>query len=141
MTARSLDKLEALCEELEQTGKEFGWNNPHKPVFRYLDLADLNGESASQLNDLRSQAIDGKTIDVLVNNAGQSVRGNAIETPVSIHRQIMDVNYFGHIAVTRHLIDAIPDNGAIVVISSLQGKFAVPYRAAYSASKHAIEVR
>ena len=77
-----MDKLEALCEELEQFGKVYGWRNPHKPVFRYLDLADLNGESASQLDDLRQQSIDGQTIDVLVNNAGQSVRGSCIETPI-----------------------------------------------------------
>ena len=135
-----MDKLEALCDELEQAGKSYGWKNPHKPVFRYLDLADLNGASASQLDDLRQQSIDGRTIDVLVNNAGQSVRGSCIDTPISVHKQIMDVNYFGHVAVTKNLIDAIPDDGAIVVIGSMQGKIAVPYRSGYNASKHALQV-
>lgn len=50
------------------------------------------------------------------------------------------MNYFGQIAVTRLLIDSIPADGAILTISSLQGKFPLPYRCAYSASKHALQV-
>lgn len=53
----------------------------------------------------------------------------------------MEVNYFGHVAVTKALLDYIPENGAIVYISSVQGRIPVPYRSAYSASKHAAEVR
>lgn len=136
-----MDKLEALCDELERSGREHGWQNPHKPVYRYLDLADLNGESPSQLNDLRQLSIDGRTIDVLVNNAGISMRGSCLETPLAVHHQVMAVNYFGQVAVTRTLLDAIPDDGAIVVISSIQGKIGVPYRSVYSASKHALEVK
>lgn len=52
----------------------------------------------------------------------------------------MEVNYFGHVAVTKALLDYIPDDGAILVTSSVQGRIAVPYRSAYSASKHAAQV-
>lgn len=53
----------------------------------------------------------------------------------------MEVNYFGHVAITRALLDYIPEDGAIVYISSVQGRIAVPYRSSYSASKHAAQVR
>ena len=52
----------------------------------------------------------------------------------------MEVNYFGQVAITRALLPFIPDDGAIVVISSMQGKIAIPFRSAYSASKHAVQV-
>lgn len=52
----------------------------------------------------------------------------------------MEVNYFGHIAVTNAFLDYIPEDGAIVYISSVQGRIAVPFRSAYSASKHAAQV-
>ncbi|EJW77672.1 hypothetical protein WUBG_11415, partial [Wuchereria bancrofti] len=48
-------------------------------------------------------------------------------------------NYFGHVAITKALLDYIPEDGAIVYISSVQGRIAVPYRSSYSSSKHAAE--
>lgn len=89
---------------------------------------------------MRTLAIDGATIDVLVNNAGISSRGSCKSTKIDVHRQLMEVNYFGTIALTRLLLDAIPKNGAIVIIGSLQSRVALPYRSAYSASKHANQV-
>jgi|UniRef100_A0AC35FAI3 dehydrogenase/reductase SDR family protein 7B len=141
VTARSLDKLSQLCAELEAAKAEFGWANNHEPVYRYLDLTELGDEVSAkqQIDDLKTLAIDGKTIDVLVNNAGMSMRGSCVDTPLKIQRQVMEVNYFGHVLVTKLLLDSIPDNGAIVVVGSLQGKVAIPYRSAYSASKHAIQ--
>lgn len=53
----------------------------------------------------------------------------------------MEVNYFGHIALTKALLKYIPDDGAIVYISSMQGRIAVPFRSAYCASKHAGQVK
>jgi len=67
-----------------------------------------------------------------VNNAGVSNRGSCVDTPMRVQRQLMEVNYFGHIAITRALLNSIPDDGAIITISSIQGKVAMPYRSAYS---------
>jgi len=128
--------------DIKALNKSFeGWQNPHRPVFRYLDLSELNGkdEKFQQINDLRALSIDGKTIDVLVNNAGVSNRGSCTETSLGVQRQVMEVNFFGHVAVTKTLLDAIPDDGAILTIGSAQSRIAVPYRSAYSASKHAIQ--
>jgi len=141
LTARSIDKLQELCTELETEGKKNGWTNEHKPEFRYLDLAELSDDNQAQkqLDEIRSLGLNGGRIDVLVNNAGLTHRGTCTNTNVSVQKQIMEVNLFGQIAVTKALYDSIPDDGAILTIGSLQSRIAVPYRSAYSASKHAIQ--
>lgn len=47
LTARSIDKLQQVCLELEKMGAEKKWSNPHPPEYRYLDLAELNGDEGS----------------------------------------------------------------------------------------------
>jgi short-subunit dehydrogenase len=79
-------------------------------------------------------------IDVLVNNGGISQRALAKETPLEIDRKIMEVNYFGQIALTKAVLPYMlkQQDGHIVVMSSISGKFGFWFRTAYSASKHAL---
>jgi short-subunit dehydrogenase len=79
-------------------------------------------------------------VDVLINCAGMSQRGNAVDTDVKVDRHLMELNYFGPIALTKLVLPAMLacGDGQIVVISSLMGKFGLPARSAYSASKHAL---
>lgn len=79
-------------------------------------------------------------IDILVNNGGISQRSLAKETPLEIDRKIMEVNYFGQVALTKSVLPHMlkQRNGQIVVISSIAGKFGFWFRTAYSASKHAL---
>ncbi|VDN27410.1 unnamed protein product [Gongylonema pulchrum] len=89
--------------------------NTNEPIYKYLDISDPNG-----FDELISLAST-RRIDILVNNAGLSMRGSCKDTPMNVHRQIMEVNYFGHIAVTKALLDYIPSDGAILYIST-EGK-------------------
>jgi short-subunit dehydrogenase len=79
-------------------------------------------------------------IDVLFNGAGISQRGTALETQLLVDRQLMAVNYFGPVALTKLVLPSMIERraGQIVVVSSLLGKFSVPGRAAYAGSKHAL---
>ena len=79
-------------------------------------------------------------VDILVNCAGISQRGTAIETELQVDRRLMELNYFGPVALTKLVLPSMlaRRDGQIVVISSLMGKFALPARGAYSASKHAL---
>ncbi len=43
-------------------------------------------------------------VDVVINNAGMSYRGNASDTTMDVHIKVMMVNYFGQVALTRGLI-------------------------------------
>ncbi len=79
-------------------------------------------------------------IDFLFNNAGVSSRQLAAETPVEVDKRIMDINYFGSIALTKQVIPYMIQrkSGHIVVTSSVVGYFSTPMRSAYAASKHAL---
>lgn len=79
-------------------------------------------------------------IDMLINNSGISQRSLAVETPISVDRQIMEVNYFGAVNMTKAVLPHMIGRkaGHLVSISSIVGKFGFPLRSAYSASKHAL---
>lgn len=79
-------------------------------------------------------------IDILINNGGLSQRSTAGETPLEVDRRIMEINYFGNIALTKTVLPYMRQQGygQIMVISSIAGKFGFFLRSAYSASKHAL---
>jgi len=94
-----------------------------------------------QFDDLTQKAIEafGK-IDVLVNNAGASQRARAIDTLPEVERQIMELNYFAPVALTKALLPYLIEqkSGHIVVISSIAAKFGFTLRSSYAAAKHAL---
>ena len=75
-----------------------------------------------------------------MNFGGISQRSLAVETPVEIDRKVMEINFFGTIAITKALLPHFIANGGglIVVTSSVVGKYGITFRSAYSASKHAL---
>lgn len=99
----------------------------------------------SQMNDLNPafQSVIKQTgrIDFLINNAGRSQRSLAKETPIEIDREIMELNFFSVITLTKLVLAQMlqQEDGHLVVISSITGKFGFPWRTAYSASKHAVQ--
>lgn len=80
-------------------------------------------------------------IDVLVNNAGFSQRALTRETDFLVDRKVMEVNFFGQVALTKAVLPYMlqQSGGHFVVMSSLTGKFGYPMRSAYAASKHALQ--
>ena len=79
-------------------------------------------------------------IDYLINNGGISQRSIVSETPIEIDRKVMEVNFFGTVALTKAVLPLMikQKSGHIAVVSSVVGKFGFPLRSAYSASKHAL---
>ena len=79
-------------------------------------------------------------VDYLFNNAGMSARALAVETDLEIDSKLMDINYLGHVALTKAVLPHMIENGFghIVVTSSVTGKFGTPLRSAYAAPKHAL---
>jgi short-subunit dehydrogenase len=80
-----------------------------------------------------------KSIDLLINNGGISQRSRAYETDIEVDRKIMEVNYFGTIALTKSILPIMQKqkSGYITTVSSSSGKFGFFLRSSYSASKFA----
>ncbi|HZF64950.1 MAG TPA: SDR family oxidoreductase, partial [Chitinophagaceae bacterium] len=80
------------------------------------------------------------TIDILINNAGISMRALAKDASTDVLREVMDVNFFGAVFCTRYALKSITERkGIIVGVSSVAGYRGLPGRSAYSASKFALQ--
>jgi short-subunit dehydrogenase len=79
-------------------------------------------------------------VDILINNGGISQRALASKTSMEVEREIMEVNFFSAIAVTKYVLPKMiaRQSGHLIAISSLVGKFGTPFRSTYAASKHAL---
>jgi len=112
--------------------------HPNSPSILILPFDLSNTE---HIEEAVKQAIDQVgTIDLLINNGGISQRSLAHETDLAIDRKIMNINYFGNIALTKAILPFMLKQGGghIAVTTSIVGKFGFPLRSAYSASKHAL---
>lgn len=122
-------------EELERV--KANCKNPALVTVLPLDLSkveELPQKVATVLKNL------GK-IDILVNNGGISQRSLAKDTSDDVYRNIMEINFFGTIFLSKlvlpHFLER--NEGQFVVLSSVTGKVGLPLRTAYTASKHAVE--
>lgn len=128
LSARRTDELNRVKQAL---------NLPDSDVLILpLDLSDT-----TKTAELTKTVIDkfGR-IDILINNGGISQRSLTLETPLEIDRKIMEINFFGTIALTKSVLPFMvkQKSGHIVVMSSIAGKFGFFFRSAYAASKHAL---
>lgn len=80
-------------------------------------------------------------IDVLINNAGNSIAGPLYTMPVAFAKKQFEVNFFGVVRVSSAVLPGMIEKrkGLIINISSLAGLFGLPYHGLYSASKFALE--
>lgn len=78
-------------------------------------------------------------IDILINNAGISMRALLKDMEIDVIKKVMDVNFFGTVYCTKLALDSIISRkGIIVGVSSIAGFRGLPGRSGYSASKFAV---
>ncbi|HEX2533247.1 MAG TPA: SDR family oxidoreductase [Chitinophagaceae bacterium] len=78
-------------------------------------------------------------IDILINNAGISMRALLRDVSTDVLRRVMDINFFGSVYCTKYALSSITERkGTIVGVSSIAGYRGLPGRSAYSASKFAL---
>ena len=124
---RNEDAADKLLEET---------NGSLTPVF--LDIT--NRESLQNFQDKYAENFAEQGLDCLINNAGVAKAGSVEHTPSEKWREQFDVNFFGHIELTRRLIPYIRKaRGRIVFTGSIAGKLAFPMGGPYCASKFALE--
>lgn len=79
-------------------------------------------------------------IDVLINNAGVSMRALFADLQLEVFRKVMDINFMGTVYATKFCLPHImKSKGSIIGISSIVGYRGTPARTAYSASKYAMQ--
>lgn len=128
LSARKEDTLKSVQNQL---------SSPENSYIQPLDL-----EKSENFVDMTSDIISKfKKIDILINNGGISQRGEVHETSLDIDRKLMEINYFGNIALTKAILPYFrtQQSGHIIVISSIAGKFGFYLRSSYAASKHALQ--
>ena len=79
-------------------------------------------------------------VDILINNGGVGQRALALEAAEPVERAVMEVDYFGTVALTKAVVPSMRArrSGHVVVISSVMGYIGTPGRSTYAAAKHAL---
>jgi short-subunit dehydrogenase len=109
-------------------------------VARVVPL-DLAAPAASMTEAAAAAAAAlGAPIDILILNGGISSRSAAEDTTIDVDELVMRVNFLSSVALCKACLSDMlaRRNGRIVVVSSMQGRVALPFRTSYAASKHAL---
>jgi short-subunit dehydrogenase len=78
-------------------------------------------------------------IDILINNAGLSMRALFQDVDLSVLKTLMDVNFWGTVYCTKYALpELLKSKGCVVAVSSIAGYRGLPGRTGYSASKFAM---
>ncbi|MDP4827603.1 MAG: SDR family oxidoreductase [Flavobacteriales bacterium] len=127
LSSRNKESLQALRNELP---------NPNNVFVLPLDLAKSEDMQSKVDEALRMVS----KIDVVVHSGGISQRSLAIDTSMEVNRHVMEIDYFGTIALTLAVLPHFVKNqsGQFVVITSLMGVFSSPMRSGYCGAKHAL---
>ena len=105
-----------------------------------LFTAQVDVSKQDQSEAFIKQVVDNwGRIDVLINNAGISMRALVSEVSVQTLQNVMDINFWGTVYCTKAALASIQQNkGVIVGVSSIAGYRGLPGRSGYSASKFAL---
>ncbi|MFA8436290.1 MAG: SDR family oxidoreductase [Marinifilaceae bacterium] len=127
LAARSLDKLKEVEQKLTQMNAE--------SISVRTDVSVE--EDCQNLVDKTLEKYD--RIDVLVNNAGISMRALFNDMELSVMKKLMDVNFWGTVYCTKYALPHLLETkGSVVGVISIAGYIGLPARTGYSASKFAI---
>jgi short-subunit dehydrogenase len=128
LAARRRDKLKEVESRLKK-------ENP-QVVAAATDVS--REDDCRALADLAVKTFGG--IDVLINNAGISMRASFLELDLKVIREVMDVNFWGTVYCTKYALPwLLRSQGSLVGISSIAGYKGLPGRTGYSASKFALQ--
>ena len=126
-SGRNEDRLQAVSEELSAKGVSHFY---------------LKGDAASEADNKR--LVDETVarfggVDILINNAGISMRALFTDLDLEVFKQVMDINFWGTVYATKYALPYIVERkGSVIGISSINGYRGTPARTAYTASKYAM---
>ena len=128
LSARKAETLDAVASPLRDNGADV-----------HVVTLDLSNSDSLQAV---AQHVEDKIgpVDVMVHCGGISQRSKAIETALNVDRRVMEIDYFGTLALTKALLPGMVKRGRghFVVVTSLMGLFSSPLRSGYCGAKHAL---
>lgn len=128
------EKLEALAEQLTSQSDP---TLTFPPKLVELDFSDMESvpEVISEILECFC------CLDVLVFNSSMKLKAPVHSLSLQMDRLLMDVNYFGPITLVKGFLPSLMSRrtGHILLVNSIQGKLAMPFRTTYAASKHAVQ--
>jgi len=127
LAARSIDKLEAISKMLKKHNAEV-----------HVCQVDVSVQSDCERLINETMKAFGR-IDVLINNAGISMRALFVDADPGVLQRLMEVNFWGAVYCTKYALPhLLKQKGSVVGISSIAGIKGLPARTGYSASKFAM---
>ncbi len=127
MGARSVDKLQLLAGEIRAQGGQAA----------YCGVDVTKPEECRELINTAVREFGG--IDVLICNAGLSMRALFDEVDLEVLHRLMDVNFWGTVNCCKYALPYLQaSKGSVVGVSSVAGLHGLPGRTGYSASKYAM---
>ena len=127
MAARNIEKMEGILKK----------NNlqPSRSLLVKTDVTKPN-----ECKQLIEQTIETfGSIDVLINNAGVSMRANFLDCTFETLHQLMNINFWGAVHCTKYALPhIIKTQGSVLGVSSIAGVNGLPGRSGYSSSKFAL---
>eukprot|EP01083_Nonionella_stella_P043500 117339_1 len=138
MLAKSLDrppyKVVALCLTEDGCGRLENERSDRVQTLRCDITRDVDVKNIKTL--LEEQSLE---VYALVNNAGIACTANIEVTPMSDFRKSMEVNCFGHVAVTKVVLPFMKSGSRVINMISIAGRVSAPLMSAYACSKFAME--
>lgn len=126
--ARRKDKLEELKEHIEK-------NFDSEVLVNECDVSD-----EARIREVIKNTVDRfARIDVVIANAGVTLRGPFSGLTISEIKELFDINFFGVLNVTQAAYSPLKESkGIVVIIGSVLGEIGIMKRSAYAASKFAL---
>lgn len=127
LAARNLEKLEEIASDLYKLG-----------IHALAVQTDVTIENDCRILIEKTLEKYGR-IDVMINNAGISMRALFIDLQLDVMRRLMDTNYWGTVYCTKFAMPhLLKSGGSLVGVISIGGYIGMPGRSGYAASKFAV---
>jgi dehydrogenase/reductase SDR family protein 7B len=132
LSSRREEALEKVATEIS-THPQVSRSNIHVVPLDLGNSSSLQAVVDKVINEIGD-------IDIIINAGGISQRSLAVDTSLDVDRHVMEIDYFGTVALTKALLPYFIKRkaGRYVVITSLMGLFSSPLRSGYCGAKHAL---
>ncbi|XP_047426760.1 dehydrogenase/reductase SDR family member 7C-B-like isoform X2 [Mugil cephalus] len=134
LCGKSWEKLEELADDLANSSDP---TVTFPPKLVLLDFADMESMPEAIAEILECYGC----LDILIFNSSMKVKAPAQSLSLEMDKLLMDNNYFGPVTLAKGVLPSMISrrSGHLLLVNSIQGKLAVPFRSTYAASKHAVQ--